>query len=239
MAAALPKFAHPILSLEIPSTKTKANFRPFLVKEEKLLLMAKSSEDNVDILSAIKQVVNNCSLDPMFSVNALTIFDLEYLFLKLRGSSIENVIKVSYEDSEDSKVYDFEIDIDKIEVKFPKKAEPKIAISGTSGIILKYPSASLYDDKIFLDTKEETIMFELITRCIDQVYDEKKVYLGKDYKKEELTAFVEMLDVKTFETIQKFLRDSPKLEYVINYTNSKGSERTITLNTLADFFTLR
>lgn len=239
MALALPKFSHPILNFEIPSKKIKMNFRPFLVKEEKLLLMAKSSEENTDILTAIKQVVNNCALDPTFNINALTIFDLEFLFLKLRGSSINNIIKVSYEDSEDKKIYDFEIELDKVVIKFPEKSEPKVEITPTTGIILKYPPASLYDDKGFLSTKEESIMFELITRCIDQIYDDKTVYLGKDYKKEELLEFVESLDVKTFESIQNFLKDSPKMEYIIKYNNSKGSARSITLSTLSDFFTLR
>lgn len=237
----LPKISHPIISVEVPSTKKTYRFRPFLVKEEKILLMAKSSEEPTDILAAIKQVINNCALDPLFYVNQIAIFDLEYIFLKLRAASIDNSIKVSYRDAEDQKIYDFEVDLDKVAMVFPAAADAnnKIAISKTAGIVLNYPPASLYDDKKFLDTGESEIMFELISRCIAQVYDGDKVYLAKDYKPEEMMEFVENLDVKTYAAIDNFLKNAPKMEHVLKYTNSLGTAKTISLTTLSDFFTLR
>ena len=107
----LPKIDYPVYKIKVPSQKKESQFRPFLVKEEKLLLMAKESDNTSDILSAIKQIINNCSIDSKFDVNKLALFDLEYVFLKLRSISVDNIVKVSYKDNEDEKVYDFEIDL--------------------------------------------------------------------------------------------------------------------------------
>jgi len=105
----LPKLNHPIHNIEVPSLKKKKNFRPFLVKEEKILLMAKESDDSNDILVAVKQIVNNCSLDPDFNIDDLALFDLEYIFLQLRAVSVDDILTVSYRDNQDEKIYDFDI----------------------------------------------------------------------------------------------------------------------------------
>lgn len=239
----LPKFSYPTLKFKLPSSGTEYSFRPFLVKEEKILLLAKSSDDSTDILTAIKQVVNNCALDPLFNINKCTVFDLEFLFLKLRAASIESIIKVSYRDNEDNKVYDFEVDLDKVKLIFPKgkEADPKIKLTDKDGILLKYPAASIYDDKNFLKmaADENQLMFELVARCIDQVYTGDKVYQAKDYKKEELMEFIESLSIEVFEQIDAFLKNTPKMEYVLKYKNANGTDKEIVLSSLNDFFTLR
>jgi hypothetical protein len=234
----LPKIDYPIYNLKVPSLKKDFKFRPFLVKEEKLLLMARENENPIEILSTIKQIVNNCSLDKNFDVNKIALFDLEYLFLKLRAVSVENTINVTYKDNEDGKTYDFEIDLDKVEVVFPPKMENNIKITAKSGMVMKYPSASLYDDESFLSMEKEQL-FALIVRCIDSIYFEDEVYNASDYKREELEEFLEGLDIKTFEKVQNFLSSSPKLEKKLEYTNSLGNKREIVLNTLSDFFTWR
>lgn len=234
----LPKIDYPVYKINIPSLKKEVQFRPFLVKEEKILLMARESDNSTDVLSAIKQIINNCCLDPKFDINKLSIFDLEYIFLKLRAISVDNVVKVSYKDNEDNKVYDFEINLDEIKVKFPEKMDNNIKITGKSGIVMKYPSASLYDDKEFLGLDKD-YMFELIIRCIDSIYYDDQVYQAKDYKKQELVEFLDNLNIKIFEKIQSFLINVPKIEHVIKYTNSVGSEREIVLSSLNDFFTWR
>lgn len=236
--SSLPKIDYPVYKIKIPSLKKDFPFRPFLVREEKLLLMSKESENPSDVLSAIKQIINNCSMDPKFEINKLALFDLEYIFLKLRSISVDNVVKVSYKDNEDEKIYDFEIELDKVEVKYPSKVENNIKITDKSGIIMKYPSANLYDDKEFLSL-EKDYMFELIIRCIESIYYEDEVYNSKDYKKKDLNDFLEGLDIKTFEKVQKFLLSVPKMEYTINYKNSLGHDRQIILNSLNDFFTWR
>ena len=117
------KIDYPIYTIEIPSTKQKARFRPFLVKEEKLLLMAKESENSADILTAVKQIVNNCAIDPNFDVDKLAVFDLELIFIKLRAFSVDNIIKVAYKDLEDEKIYNFDIKLDEVSVIFPENNE--------------------------------------------------------------------------------------------------------------------
>lgn len=232
----LPKLDYPIHNITIPSIKKATKFRPFLVKEEKLLLMGKESNNSTDILGAIKQIVNNCCLDPKFDVNKLAIFDLEYIFLKLRALSVDNNIKVSYKDNEDDKVYDFEIDLDSVKIKFPEKVNNVIKITDKSGLTMQYPSASLYDDKEFL-ALEKDYMFELIVRCIENIFYEDEVYPAKDYKKQDLNEFLENLDIKTFQKIQEFLLNVPKMEHKIEYTNELGNKREIILSSLNDFFT--
>lgn len=233
----LPKIDYPINTIKIPSLNKSLKFRPFLVKEEKLLLMAKESESPSDILMAVKQVVNNCSIDDKFSIDKLAIFDLEYVFLRIRAMSIDNVVKVSYRDLEDDKLYDFDVDLNKVEVEFGK-TNSKIEITPKSGIIMKYPSANLYDDKEFLNSNEDYV-FELIIRCVDKIYDNENVYEAKDYKFDDLREFLENLDIKTFDKIREFLLNIPKMKYTIEYKNSNGNDRSIELNSLNDFFILR
>ncbi len=233
----LPKIDQPIYNIEVPSIKKNYPFRPFLVKEEKLILMAKEGKSETEILSAIKQIVNNCSLDPKFDVNKLALFDLEYIFLRLRAFSVDNNVKVSYKDNEDNKVYDFDVNLDDVKMVFPKETDNKIEITDKSGIIMKYPSAALYDDKEFM-ALDKDYMFELILRCIDSIYYEDEVFSARDYKKKELSDFLENLDIKTFQKIQKFLLAVPHMEYKIKYKNEKDHDREIVLTSLNDFFTL-
>jgi len=234
----LPKISYPTYTIKVPSTKKNVKFRPFLVKEEKLLLMAKESENNADILQSIKQIVNNCCLDENFDNEKMTIFDLEYIFIKLRAFSVDNIVKVSYKDEEDGQNYEFEVDLNAVEVEFPEKNENNIKISDTFGILMKYPSASLYEDKDFLNLDKD-YLFELIVRCIDKIYEGDNVFEAKNYTMKDLGDFLENLDSKTFVSVQNFLMNSPKLLHVMKYKNSLGNEKEIRLSSLNDFFTFR
>ena len=234
----LPKIDFPIHTINIPSSKTSFKFRPFLVKEEKLLLMAKESLNQSDILIAIKQIINNCAIDKKFDIDKLSLSDLEYTFIKLRAVSVDNIVKVAYKDTEDNKIYSFEVDLNEIEVIFPENANNNIKITENSGLIMRYPPASLYDDEEFL-ALDKNYMFELIVRCIDKIYLGEEVYEARVYKKKQLDDFLDNLDIKTFENIQKFLLNSPKIEHRIKYKNSLDNDREIVLNSLNDFFTWR
>ena len=236
---ALPKIDYPTYNITIPGNKKPYPFRPMLVKEEKLLLMAKVSEDETDILQAIKQVVTNCSLDSTLDVDKLSLYELEYLFIRIRGSSIGDIIKVSYRDLEDEKSYEFEVDLKKIEVKFPETDSSKIQITPTSGLIMKYPAASIYDDKTFLQAEGEETFYRLVVRCIDQIYDADNVYEGKDFEEDAVLEFLELMDIPSFEKVREFMLNLPTLYYKIEYKNSLGNDRSIELKTLSDFFTLR
>lgn len=234
----LPKIDHPIFKIKIPSLRKEHSFRPFLVKEEKLLLMAKESQNSSDIFSAIKQVVINCSLDKNLNIDKLAVFDLEYIFIKIRAFSVDNIVKVAYRDSEDGKVYDFEVDLNNVEVKYPEKSINKIEINETSGLMMKYPPASLYSDKEFLNTERDHY-FKLILKCVDKIYFNDEIFEVKDIPIKELEDFIENLSVNVFKQVNEFLTNTPKIEHVLNYTNEKGNKREIFLSSLNDFFSWR
>jgi hypothetical protein len=235
----LPKIMHPVFDILVPSLKTKMKFRQFLVREEKLLLVAKTSNDENDILGAVKQVVQNCAEDPNFDVDKLSIFDLEYVFLKLRSLSVNNVVKLSYRDFEDNKVYEFDVNLDDVTITEPGAIENKIPVADNIGIIMRYPSASLYSDKKFLSMPSQEAPVDLVIRCIDKVYDADNVYDAKTYTYDQLIDFIDNLDVKSFDKLTAFLTSAPKLSYTIRYKNSLGNDRSIELSALNDFFTLR
>jgi hypothetical protein len=230
---------YPQFDILVPSLNKKMKFRQFLVREEKILLVAKTSNEDNDILTAIKQVVNNCSMDPTFDVDTISVFDLEYLFLKIRSLSVSNVIKLSYKDYEDEKLYEFEINLDEIVLEMPKDVSNKISIIGKNGIVMRYPPASIYSDKEFLNATPEDAAIELIVRCIDKIYDEESVYEPKNFSRQELLDFINQIDIKTFEKINEFLATAPKLKHTITYKNSFGNDRKIELSSLNDFFMLR
>ena len=232
----LPKINYPLFEVEIPSTQQKIKMRPFLVKEEKILLMAQSTGNSRDTVLAIKQVVNNCVVDTV-DVEKLTTFDLEYLFVKLRARSINNVISVTYSDPEDEQQYKLDIDLDKVEIQRDERHNNKIEITDEMGIILRYPKTDMLK-AVSQATSEVDLYFEVIKYCVDQVYDAENVYETSEQDPEELQEFITSLDVNTFKQIQLFLETMPKLHYETSYTNSKGTERKVVLQNLNDFFML-
>lgn len=232
----LPKINYPLFEVVIPSTEKTIKMRPFLVREEKLLLMAQSSGNSRDVVLAIKQVVNNCLVD-VLDIEKLTTFDLEYLFVKLRSRSINNIIDVTYNDPEDEQQYKLQIDLDKVEIQRDERHNNKVQITDEMGIILRYPKTDMLKS-VEQATSEVDLYFEVIKYCIDKVYDAEEVYETRDQTDEELQEFVTSLDVNTFKQIQLFLETMPKLHYEASYTNSLGTERKVVLQNLNDFFML-
>jgi hypothetical protein len=233
----LPKILHPTFSLVLPSTKQTIHFRPFLVKEEKILLIAQASEDKADIVKAIKQVVQNCIIEEDIDVNDFTTFDLEFFFIRLRSKSVQNIVKLSYKDREDGKIYDIVVDLDTIEVKGDSAASNKIELSPTSGIMLRYPRVSITEEIESINDPVE-FNFAIIQACIDCVYDGDNVYRLKDFTRQEVKEYIDSLDVKTYQAIQSFIDAMPAIEHTVSYTNTKGREVSIVLRTITDFFSL-
>jgi len=233
----LPKIDKPIFEITVPSMKREVKFRPFTVKEEKILLVAQQESNEKSIILAIKQVINNCCQEDKFDVDKLATFDLEYLFLKLRARSINNVIEVSYRDNEDDKVYDFEINLDEVEMLQNADASNIISITDTVGIKMKYPSVTIIDDAPTEASAADVVEY-LIRKCIDSIYDEESVYPADEYDEKELLEWIDSLDVETFNKIRAFFDNLPQMYYKLEYTNSLGNERTIELSTLSDFFIL-
>ncbi len=233
----LPLTSHPTFVLNLPSTDQQVTYRPFLVKEEKILLVAQASEDKADIVRAIKQVIQNCIIEPQIDVNTLTTFDLEYFFIKLRSKSVQNIISLSYKDREDGKIYDVTVNLDDVEVKKNNDVTNKIETSPTTGILLRYPQISIMD---VVEKIADPVEFNLaiMQSCIDCVYSGDEVLKTSDYTREEVRDFLETLDIKTYQQIQKFMDAMPHLHYEVSYTNTKDREVKIVLKTLTDFFTL-
>ena len=241
---ALPKIKIPLFDVTIPSTKKDAKFRPFLVKEEKILLIAQSGGSKREMVNSLKQVINNCvtMLDGTdVDVDALTTFDLEYIFLKIRSKSVENIVKLKYLDHEDEKEYEFEVRLDDIAIKYTPDHSNKVKINDDIGIVLRYPTASIintFDKEEDEDLSETEISIAMVKHCIDKIYDKEQVYLVSECAPGELDEFIDSMNVKAFEGIQKFFESMPTMYHKIEYTNSKGTARVIELTTLDDFFTL-
>lgn len=228
-----PRIEHPTYELKIPSTKKKIKVRPMLVKEEKILLFAKQSGERSEILNAVKQVVANCITDANFDVDKLTIFDLEYLFLKLRALSVNNVVKITYLDNEDEKMYDFSIDLNDIEVIFPEKTDSKIKVDDEITIVLKYPTCEHYSNM------NDMTYDEIVIETFEKIFDKDKAIEIDESNKKELKEFFDELPITCSNSIRDFLSSAPKLFHEIKYKNSLGNDRTIALSKLEDFFDLR
>ena len=233
----LPVINHPTFTLTLPSTQQKISYRPFLVKEEKILLIAQSASEQSETLRAIKQVITNCIVDTNIKVDSFTTFDLEYFFLKLRSKSVNNIVSLTYRDNEDLQNYTFDIDLEQIEVTKPTNTSNNIKINDDIGIILKYPQVDLADQIGKVDSVTE-FTFALLKLCIDQIYTADEVFKIADFSTKEVDDFLMSMDVNTYKKIQEFFDNLPKLEYVITYTNKMGNERKIFLRNLEDFFTL-
>lgn len=235
----LPKISHPLFDVTIPSNNKTIKIRPMLVKEEKILLIAKSGGDPRDALTAVKQVVNNCILDDKINVDTLTTFDIEYLFLKIRAYSISNVSKVAYVDAEDDETYEFEVNLDDVIVKFPEDIDKKVKVNDDITVMMKYAPAALMTDEDFTKTDINRYFDMLIAYCVDKIYEGDEEFDLKDISKEELQKYLEEeFDPVSYDKMRKFVVNMPRLHYEINYTNSKGTERKILMTSLVDFFTL-
>lgn len=230
----LPKIDQPLFEVTVPSSQKKIMFRPFLVKEEKLLLIAQSSNDTADMIRSIKQVVQNCVQSDL-DIEQLTTFDLEYLFLKLRSRSVNNIVKLAYRDTEDEQLYNFELDLDTIEITMPENINTNIKVSDSVGITMKYPSVNI-TDKMGTYSNEVELMTFFITNCIDTIYDEENVYVLSEYSQDEVNEFLDSLSVSAFEKIKDFFEQMPKLYHKLTYKNSLGHDREIELTNLRDFF---
>ena len=231
----LPKISHPLFDAIIPSNSQKVKLRPMLVREEKILLMAKQSESNTDIFNAIYQVVNNCIQDTKTKIEKLTLFDIEYLYLKIRAFSVNNVAKQRYKDTEDDKTYEFEVDLNGIEIIFPEGPEKAIKINDKLTILMQYPPASLYADKMILRDKDH-LDDNLMLACIDKIYEGDKVYNVKDADKKEYADFLENLPIPVSNKMKDFINNLPSFKHEFKYTNGNGTERIIKLTSVIDFF---
>ena len=236
----LPKIATPTYELELPSTGKSIKYRPFLVKEEKVLVIALESEDTKQITNAIKAVLKNCVLTKGVKVETLPTFDIEYLFLNIRGKSVGEELEVNIvcPDDGETNVPIF-INLDDIQVEKDDDHTNQIKLDDDLMMEMKYPSLEQFIKNNF-DFEEGNQMdqsFELIATCIDKIYNEDEVWATADCTKKEVKEFLESMNSSQFKEIEKFFESMPKLKHTIEITNPKTKVKSeVVLEGLASFF---
>ena len=236
----LPKIATPTYELELPSTEQTVKYRPFLVKEEKLLVLALETEDTKQITTAIKTVLKSCVLTKGIKVEQLPTFDIEYLFLNIRGKSVgeELEVKVICPDDEKTEV-PITIDLDEVKVQKSEGHNNQLKLDDTLMMEMRYPSLDQFIKNNF-DFKDENQMeqsFDLIGSCIDKIYSEDEVWATADCTKKEVKEFLESMNSSQFKDIEKFFETMPKLSHTIKVKNPKTKvESEVVLEGLASFF---
>jgi len=234
---ALPKLTTPTYELEVPSTDEKIKYRPFLVKEEKILLIAMEAQEQSGILNAVKDIVKSCTFDK-FDVNRAPIFDIEYIFLNIRAKSVGEVSTVNLRCPDDNETFvQTEIDLTTVDVQITEGHTNKIELTDEMGMIMQYPTLDSFTDSTTVINASN--MLDVIASCVSQIYDKKgeDVYDAKDSTKQEIIDFLESLNSKQFLEIQKFFDTMPKLTHTVNIENPETKVKSdITLTGLNDFF---
>ena len=237
----LPKIATPTYSLVLPSTEKEIDYRPFLVKEEKLLVIALESEDTKQITNAIKAVIKACVLTKGIKVETLPTFDIEYLFLNIRGKSVGEELDVNIicPDDEETQVQ-VQIDLDDIKINKSEDHTNKIQLDKNLMMEMKYPSLNEFIKNNFDFQEGKNQMdqsFDLIAQCIDKIYTADEVWVASDCTKKEVNEFLESMNSLQFKQIEEFFTTMPKLSHTVKVKNpSTGVESEVVLEGLASFF---
>lgn len=236
----LPKISTPTYELELPSTKKKIRYRPFLVKEEKILIIAMESEDPKQITNAVKDVISNCILTRGVKVEELSTFDIEYLFLNIRGKSVGEEVEVLITCPDDGTTQvPVSINLDEIQIQTDKKHKKDIQLDDQLKLRMKYPSMNEFIKNNFSFGNAISVndTFDLIASCIEQVYNEEESWAAADCSKKELLEFLEQLSSKQFKEIETFFETMPKLSHTIKIKNPNTEvESEVVLEGLSSFF---
>lgn len=240
----LPIVVVPHFELIVPSTGKKVKCRPFLVKEEKILLMASESKDEKEILNSIKQILENCLIDKNnHNLDQLAMFDVEYLFLKIRARSKGEKIVLRFNGIEDSECEEckkpktIEIDLNQLDVIRDPKHTKKIQLTETIAVEMAYPRISSIKNIDLKETTESLLLFDLIQTNIECIYDDKQIYYTKDFTHDELNSFLEGLTSEHLEKIVNFFLTMPRIEHSIDLSCSTCGRKDIQiLNDLKSFF---
>ena len=236
---ALPIIETPRYELTLPSSDVQVQFRPFIVKEEKILLVAMESKDNNEIINATKDILKACTFEAL-DIDTLPMFDIEYLLLQIRGKSVGEVAKFKVICPDDKQTpTDVELDLSTINVQVDDEHSNKVVIDEKRelGLVLNYPSLGI--TKAGFDVNKENIetMFKVVANCIDHIYEGEKTYPAKDSTKKELVNFLEGLSQQAFVKIRKFFDTMPQLRHEVEVTNPKtGVKSKVTFKGLQDFF---
>ena len=235
---ALPKIETPTYELTLPSQDIKVKYRPFLVKEEKILLMALESQKSDEIFQATKQIVSSCTFDAL-KVEELPTFDLEYIFLQIRAKSVGETTKFKVLCPDDKKTYaDVEVDLTKVNVEVDDKHTNKLIVDEKRnlGVVLKYPTMNVLKSGTMENPTTEQI-FDVLTECVDHIYEGDKIYPAKDSTPQEIKEFFEGLSQDSFVKIKNFFDTMPRLRHEVEVTNPVTNVKSkVVLSGLNDFF---
>ena len=236
---ALPILETATYELTLPSADIKVKYRPFLVKEEKVLLQALESNDDVEIKNAIKDIVSTCTFGQV-DASKLPTFDLEFVFLQIRAKSVGEVANIRLLCPDDKETYvTKDIDLSKVEVQVDDNHSNEIMINDKIKMIMKYPTIDTVDPKLNVRSMKTQQVFDMITGCIHSIYDGEKEHNVIDYSKDELNKFIENLDRKAFDKLNKFFETMPQLRHEIEVENPKTKVKSkIVLRGAQDFFVL-
>ena len=236
----LPTISTPTYELTLPSSNKKIRYRPFLVKEEKILIIAMESQDTKQIARAVKDVISKCILSKGIKVEKLSTFDIEYLFLNIRGKSVGEQIEVMVTCPDDNKTQvPMSINVDSIQVQKDENHSTDIVLDDTFTLRMKYPSLNEFIKNNFGELEKMNVddTFDLIASCIDQVYSDDETWASEECTKKELTNFVESLNSSQFKEVEKFFETMPKLSHTVKVTNPNTSvESEIVIEGLQNFF---
>ena len=235
---ALPQVALPTYELTIPSNGKKVKFRPFVVKEEKLLLIALESQDEKNIEDAVRQLLKGCILSRV-KIEDLPIFDLEFIFLQIRAVSVGEIVEMNVTCKDDGETQvKYNLNLADVKVNFPEGHTNKIELSDKMGIVMRYPSLKEFVKSSIAGIQPDaTDVLSVVASCIDQIYDGDDVYDSSTTTKKEFVQFVENLTNSQFEQLQKFFETAPTLSHTFSVTNpNTGKESEFVIEGLASFF---
>jgi len=233
----LPKIVTPTYELRLPSTDQLIKYRPFLVKEEKVLLMAMESEDENQMINAVKTILKNCIISKV-KVDDLAVFDIEYLFLNIRAKSVGEQIGLNITCPDDGEtVVPIELNVEDIQIQKSEDHSRIIPLNDTISVVMKYPSMEMFVKTNFTANAKTEDVFEIAASCIEQVVEGEDVYETKSFSKKEINEFLDSLDTAQFLSIQKFFESMPKLSHTVKVTNPVTNvESDVVLEGLASFF---
>jgi hypothetical protein len=219
---ALPVMSTPTYNLVIPSSKKSVKYRPFLVKEEKALLIAQQSEDMTVMVDTLKSIISSCIIDKI-NPDSLATFDLEYIFTQIRSKSVGEIVELLFpcdidhgEENDKAKVK-ISIDLTKLEVEFPEDHTNKIPLFDDVGIVMKYPTIEIMSRMETLDVEDLENIFDIVTECVDYIYEGDKIHYAKEQKKTEILEFLNNLNSTQFMDVQKFFTTMPRIKKQVEY----------------------
>ena len=235
---ALPQINTPTYELEVPSTGDKLKYRPFLVKEEKILMIAMEAEEQSGIINAVKEIVKTCTFEK-FDVSKAPMFDVEYVFLNIRAKSVGEESSIKLKCPDDNETFaEVKIDLTQVNVEMSEGHNNKVELTDEMGMIMTYPTIDSFSNLGVQEIGAEN-MIDVISSCILQIYDKKgeEVFDAKDSTRKELNDFVEQCNTKQFQEVQQFFDTMPKLTHTVTIENPKTKVKSeITLTGLNDFF---